>query len=855
MIDINAIVDSLNAEGVTAEDVIKMLYNRSAQTGEAKDYNEAVNGHDVKDSIVTMALYLRAILDKTRVNINAINADAEFLENLHNVFPDEDVTKMAEFLDMISVDAGGDLVFSGYDAGTTFKLADLNDFEYALFMFQRLYNEAHGLVTFYPANYYRREYLGVTARFRDGYFCVNGTPTSALMLRMTNTLALVKANTVDSLASGLQLTPGEAYRVKVITVGGTRTDGVEIKFTIPSVYKLGGTSSIGNRVSYTNGAGIEFVAPTEPVNIVIYLNDDNAYSEVKGYVTLEKIQGTREEWTELLAKRNKNKLDAVGNYSDPFVQNNDPETFVNGGVTVEYKSGLFRINGTVGNGNMAFRMTDELGLTLTTATASYSSGINLTAGKRYRVKSVNLNGESTAGISVYKIGENRTIGERITGETGEYIREFTAPAEAVNIVIFMPSHGEYEDVAGYVTLQEISDEEADTRIEPYYNAEMEDTIEKVRNASTEASLVFMSVTDIHRFTESAGKYTFDKTIKNMAHFAARVKCDFLLNLGDLTDGNMTQATTLERAYDSLMAFRTIGVPYLFINGNHDTNYEGGDSSHPYLFTPEENYKAYFGDTPKSAVFNLSVDGSDYYIDYPGLGVRVLVINANSLRNSGGNVEYRYADNTVSFVEAALDTDNAVLLCVHQSPYSYMENGVLVAPHVAGGQTSGLKGRDISNLLIAFVNGGGTLIEISGHSHRDMAFVAPWVSVMSAANKFYNSTASISGIVGNIDEIIFPARVADTAAEDSWNVNVYNAVSGVLHVIRFGAGNDRIFHVYPIAPTTLTSQLTSVTWSSSDTTVATVSDGVVTAVGAGRCAILAKDTAGNYECWVIEVPSA
>jgi hypothetical protein len=109
------------------------------------------------------------------------------------------------------------------------------------------------------------------------------------------------------------------------------------------------------------------------------------------------------------------------------------------------------------------------------------------------------------------------------------------------------------------------------------------------------------------------------------------------------------------------------------------------------------------------------------------------------------------------------------------------------------------------------------------------------------------------ITGFIDNIVKPARVAGTASEDAWTIAVYKPITNDLDLIRFGAGADRYFHATPIAPTTLTSRLSNVSWSSSDTNIATVSSGAVTGVASGRCAIIAKDTSDNYECWIIEVP--
>ena len=110
-----------------------------------------------------------------------------------------------------------------------------------------------------------------------------------------------------------------------------------------------------------------------------------------------------------------------------------------------------------------------------------------------------------------------------------------------------------------------------------------------------------------------------------------------------------------------------------------------------------------------------------------------------------------------------------------------------------------------------------------------------------------------GITDFIDNIVKWERTAGTYTEDAWTVCIYKPDTHDLDFIRFGAGADRHFHVQPISPTTVTTTLTgNITWSSSNEEVATVSDGVITSVSAGKCAILAKDENSNYECWIVVV---
>ena len=374
---------------------------------------------------------------------------------------------------------------------------------------------------------------------------------------------------------------------------------------------------------------------------------------------------------------------------------------------------------------------------------------------------------------------------------------------------------------------------------PYYADEMADTIQKVQNEITEPCLVFPVTTDIH--LESTARQTFDKMTVNIENFAETVKCDFIACLGDLIDGNTTQALSMGYALNATNAMRSLGAPYIFTQGNHDNNPYDSEGHFSNLdFSIKQVFKGFFNSV-KNVHVNSGENGTDYYVDFD-IGIRLIVLNACNVKKAHN---YAYGESTAAWLETALNTENAVLLLEHLSS---IESQVWNNNH-------GTNADAITTKLTAFVNNGGELIQLSGHSHVDLAFIAPWLSVMFVAQKFdkaSTTTTQIQKISGYIDVMGSYDRVADTASEDAWTVCVLKPNSKELSTIRFGAGVDRYFHYDPIAPTTLTSKLTSPTWSSSDTSVATVSNGTVTGVASGTCAILAKDAAGNYEAWIIQV---
>lgn len=380
----------------------------------------------------------------------------------------------------------------------------------------------------------------------------------------------------------------------------------------------------------------------------------------------------------------------------------------------------------------------------------------------------------------------------------------------------------------------------DITIKSYYETEMTDTIAKVRAINNEPSLVFPCVTDIHRYSANVTQ-NFDDMIQNLTYFANMVKCDFLVNAGDTIDGNTTQASSLEQAYTCAKDFLKVGLPIIYSQGNHDNNpYTASGSFSNLDFSIQQVYSGFFANTRK-VIYNTAENGTDYYIDYP-IGVRVIILNACNVKRAHN---YAYGSTTASWLGTALDTDRTVLLIEHLSS---------IASQVWN-NNHGTSADSITSALTTFVNGGKKLVQISGHSHIDVAFVQPWLSVMNVCQKFESVNTSATNyqkITGYVDQMSAPSRTANTYTEDAWTVCVLKPYSYELDCIRFGAGCDRYFHYNPIAPSTLTSRLSDVTWSSSDTAVATVSGGVVTGVANGTCGILAKDSTGNYECWTIQV---
>lgn len=308
----------------------------------------------------------------------------------------------------------------------------------------------------------------------------------------------------------------------------------------------------------------------------------------------------------------------------------------------------------------------------------------------------------------------------------------------------------------------------------YFEAEAVATIDSVKNLLTEPCLVFPLLTDIHYKSSAEKPDLFDDSIENIKRIHKDIAYDFVLNLGDNTDGEAAQETTLVLAEYMIKRFREVGVPYYCAIGNHDTNYYNGN-----VFTLAQMYRGYISGT-KDGAFNLATLGTDCYKDFDNLGIRLVVINANH------NNRYEYSLDTAAWLTSdALNTDKIVLLAMHLSPIKTQNYS----------KENPANSDAIMAALQAFVSKGGTLIQLCGHSHADYHFVTPWLSVFSNCAKFAQADVTSDGlsqVTGYEGEILTPERVAGTASEDCWTVVVVRTQARKINFVRFGAGDDREF---------------------------------------------------------------
>lgn len=314
-----------------------------------------------------------------------------------------------------------------------------------------------------------------------------------------------------------------------------------------------------------------------------------------------------------------------------------------------------------------------------------------------------------------------------------------------------------------------------TDLKPYFVEELNDTIKKINALQTEPCLVFPLITDIHYDPRSSILQNFNDTITIIKKMSENISFDFILNLGDNINGSSNKELVLSDARYMLNSFKNIGLPYLFTLGNHDTNYDPSPK-----FTISETYGAFYSATPKTAKVNANSNGTDFYIDYNELKIRIVSLNSNYLNSMF------ISDSSANwFKNAALNTNNVVIFCIHESPINTQNWAA----------TTVYNGDFVKEQINNFIANGGTLIQLFGHSHADYNFSTPWLSIASNCGKFEQSnldTDEYRAITGYDGNIVAPERVQGTDTEQSFSVVVVRPTIKKINLVRFGAGLDREF---------------------------------------------------------------
>lgn len=444
-------------------------------------------------------------------------------------------------------------------------------------------------------------------------------------------------------------------------------------------------------------------------------------------------------------------------------------------------------------------------------------------------------------------------------------------------------------------------------IPDYIKAAALEVAKKVRAVQTPESITFIAMSDSHQLDTSENIVTGNKhagmAAKALAYIIPNI--DFACFLGDYTAGSSTTAidegkrhfaeinADIDEAFSGIPQFRTVG--------NHDPLGYSYNQNGDYL-----DQATLYGLIGKYNDDGITVMGSTTggycYRDFTSKKVRVICLNTAEMTSaSSGGAENMTGAQKLWFANTlksagAKGSDWGIIVLSHHPldwgnvlmasniVHAYVEGESIT---VTSGNTVNFSGSNSAKFLGAFhghvhcfkaaklnyiANSVGTEYQAFRVATPNMCFSRNNEYGQNGKNEYY-------GIEFGEDTTY--NKTAGTANDTAFVVNVVNPSEEKIYSFCYGAGYDReIFTGTVIIPTTgialdqtsgtltegdtvtLTATVSpsnasnkSVTWETSNSAVATVTDGVVTALKAGTATITAKTADGFTATYTLTVEAA
>lgn len=349
---------------------------------------------------------------------------------------------------------------------------------------------------------------------------------------------------------------------------------------------------------------------------------------------------------------------------------------------------------------------------------------------------------------------------------------------------------------------------------------------------------YIAITDLH----------WDYNTKNSPKLTAdiRKKCNItnVFLLGDYIQ-QTTETEGIKYMEDIRDGFGFDHTYYLF--GNHDLNeYSSGQQIAASVF-----YNI-FEKMNENNISGGSTKNCDWYVDNQYQKIRYIALNSLSGTPKKASLEW------LRDILTGTPQNYKVVLLIHiiewnESQWANNASAIRICDRYAI-KTSGEEYINSADgafyLSYDFTNANGEMLYVhSGHWHTDRVKCTehgiPVIFTRCDSNELDD------------DDTVTVTRIAGTTDEQAFDVATIDFDNDLAILNRVGYGANRFIHYNPntlTAATTFTpSNVTSVTsWSSLDTSVATVDNGTVTPIATGSTVITAKNASGEEECWTVVV---
>lgn len=428
-----------------------------------------------------------------------------------------------------------------------------------------------------------------------------------------------------------------------------------------------------------------------------------------------------------------------------------------------------------------------------------------------------------------------------------------------------------------------------TDIPDYVKSAALGVAKKVRAVQTDESVTFIAMSDAHQLDTST-----DIVTGNLhAGMAAKVlayaipSLDFCCYLGDYTAGSSTTTLSEGRQHfkeinaDIDEAFK--GIPQFRTVGNHDS-LQYSKSQNSTVLSAAELYQ-YIGKYNAGAVMGSTTEGYCYR-DFDSKKLRVICLNTAEATEKEyvSDAQKLWFANTLKAVGAKAGW-NMLILSHHPLDWG----NVCILSNIIKAYVDGSSVTVSSGNTVSFAGSNNATILATVHGHVHCFKAAKLNSIASgtgteyniwrvatpnmcfARNNEYGQNGSTEYYGIEFGETTTYNKTAGTANDTAFVVNVINPSKQTVYSFCYGAGYDReVFTGVQTIPvtgirlnasageltvggqTTLTATVSpsdatnkTVVWSTSAPTVASVNNGIVTALKSGNATITATTDDGGF----------
>lgn len=342
------------------------------------------------------------------------------------------------------------------------------------------------------------------------------------------------------------------------------------------------------------------------------------------------------------------------------------------------------------------------------------------------------------------------------------------------------------------------------KVQKFFETELVNTIQSVKQKVSDADLVFALVTDSH--LSDNGEHTRE----NIAAVDSEIHFNFLVHLGDFLTGNIPEKISRKNLREELEAYRSsLNNRIMYVaQGNHDGYRD--ESYKGQLVTDMALDENWYEDTCFIDEYkNIYRTGNKpyFYVDYPNLELRLIFLCTNGYRIDKVEKEFykKYAmdDEEIEWLgRDALNTPSGytVMVFSHIPPLEEIPDVKPKQYRVWSGKKENYGNAvyllrayqqgvcvEVNGMLYDYTgNFGEVACWFFGHDHSDFDSVIDGINYVGTTSQ----TAYIPQLWDPMGEFTAP-RDMDTVNEDAWDVVLWCKKERKIYFERFGAGKDRV----------------------------------------------------------------